>query len=126
MSYINQTKDALSDGQFDNALSLLNKAIVSNPNWFFSSGFFLQEIDSNDATVRVLMSNYYKKIEKYDLMLKEALKAHELDSNLLEARILLAEALVETGKKEELSYTKIKEGINYLNSSLKICTDAEV
>ena len=72
------------------------------------------------------MSNYYKKIEKYDLMLKEALKAHELDSNLLEARILLAEALVETGKKEELSYTKIKEGINYLNSSLKICTDAEV
>ena len=76
--------------------------------------------------MRVLLSSYYQKIEKYDQMLTEALKAHDLDSNLLDAKIILAEALIETGKQEELSHTKIKEGIDYLHSSLQLCTEPEL
>lgn len=54
-------------------------------------------------------------------MLESAQTAYKLNPELLDAKIVLGEALVETGKGEALNCQKIIEGVKLLHEALSLC-----
>ena len=59
-------------------------------------------------------------MEDYDEMLVAAEQAFELDPEATQAIVLLAEALVETGKKAELASSQINRGVALLHTALEL------